>query len=673
MQIFRTPVRLGAAFALASALAVPLVLSSTAGATTGSGHLRALPDTRISTPGRAVGSYSAKRMSVDVVLAPRHGRALNRQLHAVYTRHSGSYHHWLRRGQFAHRFAPSARTRRQVTRYLRAQGMAVGRTRSPFLLRARGSSSRVAAAFHTTLRTYQSAATKGHAATRYFANASAVRLPASVRRHVLSVVGLTNTVRLRGNAVRSPSNAHSSGSSASCEAPYPTAQQFFDAVNNGTSFPFGYGAGPGCQGLSPSQVRSMYGAPKSAAGLGRTATLGLFELSAYQQSDIDTWARTFYGRHYDAPLVDRNVDGGPLDVQCPVGDQCPPEYEGYAGDIEVVADIEATLAVAPHLKHLVVYNAPNDFTGQTELDEYSAIAQDDAVSTVSSSWGLCENDAGVDYAQAENLIFEQMAMQGQSLFVAAGDTGAYDCIRDGTGNAQNVGDPASQPWATSVGGTSFATYNPGTKAHPAYPGSGESVWNVDNLCAPPTTVEGGQTGDFWCTNTGAGGGGYSQFWGRPGYQRGPGVNANTVRGNGTTQCALASVGTPCREVPDVSANADEYTPYAEYCTGSDATPNSVCGTFSDSQDPPGWFGIGGTSLSSPVWSAVIGDRNGFQHRRTGNANVFLYGRFNGSGYADFHDIRQAGQIAKNNGLFQVLRNYDMATGIGSPKMSALIH
>jgi kumamolisin len=673
MQMLRTPVRFGAALALAVALAMPLLFSSTAGATTSPGHLRALPDTRVSTPGRSVGAFSARHMSVDVVLAPRHGRALNHRLRAVYARHSGSYHHWLRRGQFAHRFAPSTSARRQVAKYLRAQGMSVSRTHSPFMLRASGSSRKIEAAFHTTLRSYRSAATKGHAATTYFANAGAVRLPASVRGRVLSVVGLTNTVRLHSNAVRSPSTGHSSNSSASCEAPYPTAQQFFDDVNNGVSFPFGYGAGPGCQGLSPSQVRSMYGAPKSAKGLGRGATVGLFELSAYQQSDITTWAQTFYGSSYQPPLVDRNVDGGPLDVQCPVGDDCPPDFEGYAGDIEVVADIEATLAVAPHVKHLVVYNAPNDETGQTELDEYGAIAQDDSVSTVSSSWGLCENDAGADYAEAENLLFEQMALQGQSLFVAAGDTGAYDCIRDGTGTVQNVGDPASQPWVTSVGGTSFATSNPGTNPNPSYPRSGESVWNVDNLCAPPTTVEGGQTGDFWCTNTGAGGGGYSQFWGRPRYQRGPGVNAGTVRGNGTTQCSLAAVGTACREVPDVSANADEYTPYAEYCTGSDATPNSVCGTFSDSQDPPGWFGIGGTSLSSPVWSAVIGDRNGFQGRRTGNANVFLYARFNGSGYRDFHDIRQAGQIAKNNGLFDVLRNYDMATGIGSPKMSALIH
>ena len=27
------------------------------------------------------------------------------------------------------------------------------------------------------------------------------------------------------------------------------------------------------------------------------------------------------------------------------------------------------------MNSLVVYNAPNDFTGQTELDEYAAIAQ----------------------------------------------------------------------------------------------------------------------------------------------------------------------------------------------------------------------------------------------------------------------------------------------------------
>ena len=63
---------------------------------------------------------------------------------------------------------------------------------------------------------------------------------------------------------------------------------------------------------------------------------------------------------------------------CPAGDICPPEFNGYSGDIEVDADIEMQLAIAPAVRHLIVYNAPNDFTGQTELDEYTAIAKANA-------------------------------------------------------------------------------------------------------------------------------------------------------------------------------------------------------------------------------------------------------------------------------------------------------
>ena len=126
------------------------------------------------------------------------------------------------------------------------------------------------------------------------------------------------------------------------------------------------------------------------------------------------------------------MDGGPLAPVCPAGDTCPPPFEGYAGDIEVVADIENTLAVAKD-SHVIVYNAPNDETGQTELDEYTAIANQDTADTVSSSWGMCENDVTAGYVQAENTIFEQMAFQGQSMFGSSGDTGAFGCIRsDGT-------------------------------------------------------------------------------------------------------------------------------------------------------------------------------------------------------------------------------------------------
>ena len=39
------------------------------------------------------------------------------------------------------------------------------------------------------------------------------------------------------------------------------------------------------------------------------------------------------------------------------------------------------LAVAPALRTLQVYKAPNDYTGQTELDEYTTIANQDTAAT----------------------------------------------------------------------------------------------------------------------------------------------------------------------------------------------------------------------------------------------------------------------------------------------------
>lgn len=149
-------------------------------------------------------------------------------------------------------------------------------------------------------------------------------------------------------------------------------------------------------------------------------------------------------------------------------------------------------------------------------------------------------------------------------------------------------------------------------------------------------------------------------------------SAFTAHANSTTNCILAKAGTPCREDPDVSVDADEYTPYAEFCTGNANTPESVCGTFSSGQPSPGWFGIGGTSLSSPFWSAIIADRDSFLGKRSGNINPVLYTLFNLAPTVFFNDITGRGQTTNNNGFFPTTPGYDEATGIGTPKMKALI-
>jgi subtilase family serine protease len=611
------------------------------------------------------GEFSSSQMTVQVVLAPSNESQLSGLLADLYDSNSASYQQWLSNGDFYSRFAPSDAQIALIANHLQASGLVVQKSSSPFLVRASGSSNAVAAAFGTSLHSY-----RNQNGTSYFSNASAVQLPSSVAAGVLGVVGLSNTVRLHSRVMLPMKHT---APPPNCEAPYPTTAQLFANVNDGTPFPFGYGGGPGCNGLTPSQDNSIYGAPNlGSRGKGAGVNLAVFELSAYQHSDIDTWARFFYGNGYTPPLVDITVDGGPLAPICPTGDQCPAAFNGYAGDIEVDADIEMQLAISPDARHLIVYNAPNDFTGQTELDEYTKIAADNLADVISSSWSVCENDVSPAYVQAENVIFVQMAVQGQSMFGAAGDTGAFECIRSDGTTIVNSLDPPSQPWVTSVGGTSFDSFNPGVNPNPRYPTGEETVWNVDNLCNASAS-EGGQPGYFWCAATGAGGGGSSQYWGRPFYQFGPGItNPYTTYGNGTTQCSLAAKGKPCREVPDVSINADEYTPYAEYCTGSAATPNSVCATFSGGQTPPGWFGIGGTSLSSPFWSAIIADRVGFEHRRLGNANPLLYQLYNADYDGFFNDITGFRQSTNNNGLFPTTRGFDMATGIGTPNMSAII-
>jgi kumamolisin len=605
------------------------------------------------------GEFSSPAMTVDVVLASPNESELSDLLANVYNPKSESYQHWLGKGEFYSRFAPSSAQTAAIADYLRASGLVVGQSLSPFLVRASGPSSLVAAAFRTSLLTYRNP--KG---ITYFSNASAVQLPTSLASGVLGVVGLSNTVRMQSQVVLPMTQA---SPAVSCEAPYPTRVQLYAAVNFGTPFPFGYGGGPGCNGLTPSQDNSIYGAPNlGPLGKGAGVNLAVFELSAYLQSDIVTWAQYFYGPSYTPPIVNVDVDGGPLSASCPAGDTC---YPGYYGDIEVDADIEMQLAIAPNARHIFVYNAPNDYTGQTELDEYTKIADDDTADVVSSSWGMCESDTPAGYAQAENIIFEQMALQGQSMFGAAGDTGAFACIRSDGTTIVNVLDPPSQPWVTSVGGTSLESFNPGANPNPRYPTGVETVWNVDNLCNT-SSDEGNFPGTFWCAETGAGGGGNSQYWGRPIYQFGPGItNPYTTYGNGTTHCSLAAQGTPCREVPDVSANADEYTPYAEYCTGTDQT--SAC-AFYDAYFDSDWFGIGGTSLSSPFWSAIIGDHDGLWHGRVGSANPLLYLLYNLDYHGYFNDITGIKQTTNNNGLFPTTPGYDLATGIGTPKMGGLI-
>ena len=98
-----------------------------------------------------------------------------------------------------------------------------------------------------------------------------------------------------------------------------------------------------------------------------------------------------------------------------------PEYEidggqpPGAGSGEAVLDIQDISAIAPGA-NIDVYEAPNTTFGV--LDAYAAIVNDDVAQIISTSWGLCEQvvqQAEPGVLEAENLLFQQAAAQGQRL------------------------------------------------------------------------------------------------------------------------------------------------------------------------------------------------------------------------------------------------------------------
>ena len=160
----------------------------------------------------------------------------------------------------------------------------------------------------------------------------------------------------------------------------------------------------------------------------------MYELAGYTSSDI-----TFYENHYHLPhvkLVNKLVLGGATT---------------HNGAAEVELDIELQIAMAPGMKQLLVYQAPNTELGA--LSEYMQMAKDNQADAISTSWGIpCEFFVNSQITLAENQIFLQMASQGQSIFAASGDAGAYGCSRVGilppAGQELQIGDPNNQPYIT---------------------------------------------------------------------------------------------------------------------------------------------------------------------------------------------------------------------------------
>jgi subtilase family serine protease len=107
---------------------------------------------------------------------------------------------------------------------------------------------------------------------------------------------------------------------------------------------------------------------------------------------------------------------------------------------------------------------------------------------------------------------------------------------------------------------------------------------------------------------------------------------------------------------------------------SDADPNTGVPVY-DTYGEPMWIQVGGTSVSSPDWSAIFAITNSSRAAAgkgtLQTAIADLYSFYNMTQYNDFHDIT-SGTNGSCGSQCTAVAGYDLVTGIGSPKVNKLV-
>ncbi|HLG68543.1 MAG TPA: S53 family peptidase [Acidimicrobiales bacterium] len=566
-------------------------------------------------------------LHAEVVLALPDPGAVEAAVAAVSTPGSPQYRHFLGPGEFAARFGPGPAQVAAARAWLASAGLQTGSLVGGTTLPVEGPAAAMSAAFGTPLERVRVAG-----AAPAVVNAAAPSVPAALAGTVASVIGLDTLPVWKTHLVLGTPGAAAWQTGGASLVPGPAAvadggrgpagATLRDAVSGAPSLaghlastPTGPGTCPAAGtavaagALTQPAVAAAYGmGPLYAQGrVGAGVTIALFELESYDPADVAAFQAC---EGLGSPVADRLVDGGPL-----------PGPGGLAGSGEAALDIENAMAFAPGAA-LLVYEGPNN-GAQGPYDVYQRIADDDAAQVVSTSWGICEPQmaqVGLSPA-AEQQLFEQMALQGQTVVAASGDTGSEDCPGSG---ALAVDDPGSQPGVVDVGGTTL-TIGPG--------GSGSEV--------------------VWNGHGGAGGGGMSANWDMPSWQRQAGRGTvNPFSSEGT--CPQPPGGSLCREVPDVAASAD---PAHGYTVLHDGT----------------WVSAGGTSAAAPLWAALMALAVQGCAAPLGSADPALYA-LGGAGSPALRDVVAGDNdfTGTNQGRYPAAPGYDLASGWGSPDGALLV-
>ncbi len=320
-----------------------------------------------------------------------------------------------------------------------------------------------------------------------------------------------------------------------------------------------------------------------------------------------------------------------------------------------------------------MYIAPN-VTVANFTNGFEAAASENIADTISTSWGQPELDFFADTAaqtpsetsmlDAFHDVFLEMAIQGQTLYVAAGDSGSCDTVEGcppfGTPTATNpvcnapyaIDSPSNDPLVTAAGGTTLPfsfTIKDGTVLSVPK----ERAWGWDYIASEAAAQGHGADITLSDVFSVGGGGGVSSYFAVPWYQTGvagitdtePGQFFSADFGQGSVVQNILPAGFAGRNTPDIATDADPETGYQ-------LVEEGVTYTFN-----------GGTSFVAPQLNGITALFVEYLGGRVGQISPALYQL----GSYVTTDI-QAG----DNWGYAALPGFDNAAGLGTLDATKLL-
>ncbi len=292
---------------------------------------------------------------------------------------------------------------------------------------------------------------------------------------------------------------------------------------------------------------------------------------------------------------------------------------------ETTLDVEYAHAIAPGATIDLVETPVAETEGVTGFPQMMMAIKDvidhEKVDVISQSFGATENTfpgfASRNYASIDRLryAFQDAAKRHVTVLAASGDSGATNDKADGATlyPFRVVAWPSSDPLVTSVGGTQLQLAQDGNKIRP------DQVWDDEY---------------------GAGGGGQSAVFARPGYQNG-----------------VSSVVGDTRGTPDISMSA--------------AVSGGAWIYQSFEPSGAGWEILGGTSEATPIFAGLVALASQQAGHPLGNLGHALYtlgaqSRLkNGPLNPGILDVTTGNNTFGNVAGYAARPGYDLASGWGT--------